>query len=160
MQDYSHFDYKHHFACWAAARAAQRGVQGMTTKKVSKWIGLTGLKNFVANLNEFSPITAENYDCQHLEWCRILETQGISFGRAAKIVAVYIKAMLTTSNEAIASHCRHVHPPIDTQVLQALAKAKTLPYTSRSKYRSTSWTQLTELEYTNLIASIESRLAL
>jgi hypothetical protein len=74
-----------------------------------------------------------------------------TFGRAAKLVAVYLKSMVVLA--APESGLAHVaHPPIDRILLQNLARQRGLP----KQHTRTPWTKLDEEQYQALIACLQS----
>src|SRR5262245_13665367 len=89
--------HQHRFAAWAAARAAQRGLAANSNIIVDA-LDQCCVKAVVDNRGEW-PATSAEFDAKHRSWCRTvlirLRHAGIkraTYGRAAKVIAVYLKA--------------------------------------------------------------------
>src|SRR5947208_1193699 len=96
--EYSLFEHRHRFSVWAAARATQR--KFTSVKNLREALERTDIEAFVRDHAE-DPINAEEFYARHRSWCdTIVEFLGLSgiksvtFGRAAKLVAVYLKSMI------------------------------------------------------------------
>lgn len=159
--NYTHLEHRHRFAVWTAARATQRHFLGGTSEAIARVMAKSELRKYVATPDLHSNITADRYDALHKDWCNDLikrfkdsEELTISFGRAAKLAAIYIKSMVILGPSSSETLVLHAHPPIDGQVLKGLSKDATLPPRSRSRYRATTWTKLDQQGYTALIAQL------
>jgi len=93
--NYSHFQHRHNFAAWCAARAVQR--KFAKTPILKEALEKSGVVEFI-NQNEENPISQAEFDKLHADWCgAIIEcwknknVDGASYGRAAKLIAVYIR---------------------------------------------------------------------
>jgi hypothetical protein len=75
-------------------------------------------------------------------------------GRAAKLVAVYLKAMVVMGGDPETSLARVAHPPIDRILLQNLARAEELDSPHQRAWGGTNWTQLSEDAYYELIEQL------
>jgi len=64
--NYSHFQHRHNFAVWCAARAVQRGF--VKTPVLKEAIEKSGIVEFVRK-NENKKIPQEKFDKFHGEWC-------------------------------------------------------------------------------------------
>ncbi|HNP48725.1 MAG TPA: hypothetical protein PKL85_07790 [Bacteroidia bacterium] len=145
--DYSFEEHVHRFAVWTAARAVQRNFT--TTENIRKAIEQTELQNPFFRKDINSP---EQYDNFHKKTCDILisvfKKQGIdaSYGRAAKIVAIYIKTAIVIPESGKSKLSKIAHPPIDRILLHNLdSKYPEL------KLKSRNWTTLNKDEYFDLI---------
>lgn len=151
---YSHFQHRHNFAVWCAARAVQRGfVKTPILKKALEGCGLT---EFVEK-NGGKGIPLEKFDELHEQWCKaILKTwekesvKGASYGRAAKLVAVYLKSMIVVQNDGN-SLSNVAHPPIDRILLKKISRDESIKHQNRSEWRTISWTTLDKTAYGNLV---------
>ena len=126
---YSHFQHRHNFAVWCAARAVHR--KFTKTPVLKEAIEKSGVVAFIMK-NEEKTISQEEFDKLHAEWCNsIMQTwekkniKGRSYGRAAKLLAIYIKAMVVVKNEKC-SISIVAHPPIDRMILQNISKDKSI----------------------------------
>ncbi len=94
----------------------------------------------------------------HEQWCDVILTtwekarvDGASYGRAAKLVAVYIKSMIVVQNDGN-SFSSVAHPPIDRILLQNISKDKTICHRNKSNWKEIKWTQLNKTEYIKLVS--------
>jgi len=78
----------------------------------------------------------------------------VTYGRAAKLVAIYLKTMVVLGGHEETPFGLMLHPPIDAIMLTALARDPSFSRAHRSLWRSTRWTQLGEDDYNELIASL------
>ena len=150
--------HRHNFAAWAAARAAQRSFTNVDNLKNA--LEQCGVREFVLNTASKNT-TAEQYKALHSEWCNgiigYLDSIGIdnaSFGRAAKLVAIYVKAMVVVCD----SDCelsKVAYPPIDGLILKSISKDRALPKELRQKCTKMKWTQLDEKSYDELIFDLK-----
>lgn len=143
--------HRHNFAAWAAARATQRNFT--TTENLKTALESSDIQGFVE-----SPCGRDEFADHHREWCRSIckhlssvEVSDATYGRAAKLVAVYLKSMVVlpdlSSEEAF-----YVHPPIDRILLQNIAKDPEVDSGRSQMLRSTSWTKLSETDYFDLVS--------
>jgi len=95
---YSHLLHRHNFAVWAAARASQRGF--VRTALIKTAVEASGLPEAVEDTASW-PADKEAFDTFHRHHCRrIMQrlatggVQPVTYGRAAKIVAIYLKSMV------------------------------------------------------------------
>lgn len=148
---YSTYRHRHNFAAWAGARAAQRGFT--TTEKLKGALESTSIKNFIDR-----PCGEGAFGDHHRQWCRSicghLSSVGVenpTYGRAAKLVAVYLKSMVVLP-DLESEEASYVHPPIDRILLQNIAKDTEVDAERSRTLRSVSWTTLSEAAYFELIS--------
>ena len=160
---YSLTEHRHRYACWCSARAATRGLGGATNKTVRLALESSSLPDLIAGPPEAWPRTADDFDEAHLTWCAAvldsLHAQGVheaTFGRAAKIVAIYLKTLVVCGGQSTSALAQVAHPPVDRVLLQALARDPQFPSAVRSEWRRTSWTALGEAEYSALVAQLRA----
>jgi hypothetical protein len=143
----------HTFACWTAARASQRGFK--TTKEIIKAIHDSNLFGILFSPQD-RPIGPQAYDNWHRKTCAlILQSLGVdsktNYGRAAKIVSVYLKTAVLLP-EGAKDFTATMHPPIDRILLKNLAKRlKKEGKPESSFYDDINWTQIGLDEYYRLI---------
>ena len=147
---YSEYEHRHNFSIWAAARAAQRGLTSV--KNLRDALEQSDIEIFVNN-----PSSESTFKAQHKEWCKSIckyldkkGVQNVSYGRAAKLVNVYLKGMLVL-NDLSGDPAKFIHPPIDRILLQNVAKIPTIGTEEKKKLQTTNWTQLQEDDYFQLI---------
>lgn len=149
--DYDLFEHRHRFAVWAAARAAQRGFASVALLREA--LEATDLVDFLLGPGSLET-GAATFDALHRRWCSaivdFLHERGIdgpAYGRAAKLVAVYLKAMIVTGPHPDSRLASVAHPPIDRILLKNVSAATRSP-----RWRTLAWTQLDERSYYELIA--------
>jgi len=143
----------HNYACWTAARAVQRNFTN--TQNIVKAIEVTELRR-IEDLN----ILSENeFDSFHKKCCKQLidnfnitiPKQEVTYGRAAKIVAIYLKTSVIIRNSGDGKLASVIHPPIDRILLTNLHKMQ--PALGVNKI---NWTELEEEPYFELIEKLRS----
>jgi hypothetical protein len=149
-------EHRHRFAVWAAARASQPGFT--TVGELRGAIEATDIRSSVSN-PEVMQLRISGFEELHRRWCSQicagLNRRGIAnvtYGRAAKLVAVYLKAMVIMGDLVDTPFGRSAHPPIDRLLLQKLANSPQTQPVHKAEWRRLSWTQLTEQEYYQLSA--------
>jgi hypothetical protein len=154
--------HKHNFSVWAAARAAQRGLRGGTVENLKDAIESCGLRAFLEDPASLD-INKKDFRSYHQGWCRKiiarLAEKGISeasFGRAAKLVAVYIKSRIVIGKDATCPLAKIAHPPIDDVLLQNIARSEDIRSPHQSKWKSVRWTKLDEGQYYELVAQLSA----
>jgi len=157
--EYDIFRHRHNFSVWAAARATQR--RFATVGKLRHALELSGIVEFVRD-HACTPIDAKRFATLHADWCSKVMTDlkgsgvsNVTFGRAAKLVAVYLKAMVVVGPDSQCSFARVAHPPIDRMLLQNLARLDGLPRDAKLIFRTTNWTELSRHGYDSLIRLIQ-----
>jgi hypothetical protein len=78
----------------------------------------------------------------------------VTYGRAAKLVAVYLKTTVILGGGAYTPLGHSIHPPIDRTLLQKLGASPRVRSRHQTAWRNTSWTQLGESGYYTLIAQL------
>ena len=71
----------------------------------------------------------------------------MSFGRAAKLVAIYLKTMVICDTNHDPETASIIYPPIDGILLKNLSKIKSLPETFEKKELQVAWTRMNEEQY-------------
>lgn len=157
MQDIE-FDYRHDFAVWAGARASQRGFT--TVKLLKEALELSGVKEFSRNPSLVT--SSSEFNNRHGVWCNrvcdLLEdnnVKGVTFGRAAKLIAVYLKVMLVMPN-IDSTQAHFIHPPIDRILLQNLSKIGPISMDNKRLFRQSNWTKFDQDEYLEVLNAIRS----
>ena len=139
---YSIVDHIHIYSVWTAARAVQRNFTN--TENIKSAIECTTLKTFIDSKKVF---TSDSFDRDHIEIAnKIIDRLKVkhvdtSYGRAAKIIAIYLKTAVIIRS-SYCSLAKFAHPPIDSILLSKLNEK--YPFLKLSDIR---WTQLDENEY-------------
>jgi len=145
--------HKHNYATWTAARAVQRG-WGIRTNNVKKAIEISALRQYSEGLLDH---TFPDFDVFHKtcsqQIINSLVEQGIenaSYGRAAKIISIYLKTTIILCNQGSCEKSEVIHPPIDDILLKSIIKKKGL-----SNLSGIRWTQLDESKYWTLVSELK-----
>jgi len=151
-------EHRHRFAVWAAARASQRGFT--TVENLRYALEATDIRSAISK-PEFFKLRASEFEALHRRWCTAIcsaldqrEVRNVRYGRAAKLVAVYLKATVIMGGGADTPVGSSIHPPIDRTLLQKLAASARILSPHQTAWRKTRWTQLRESEYYTLIAQL------
>lgn len=158
IMEYTLSEHTHRFAVWTAARSVQRS--WTTTSKISQVIQSTRLHEFVSHYANISEQT--EFDEMHRNWCdkmidefRVLNVAA-SYGRVAKIIAIYFKTSIIIGADSGDKKIKFIHPPIDRILLRNLP-------TNVSEFKSIrrlNWTQLDKQNYWLMVETIRGRLGL
>lgn len=142
----------HNYACWTAARAVQRNFTN--TSNIIRVIETSDLMHLVSlKINNI-----EEFDSFHRVCCNQLidsfknECDKVStYGRAAKIVAIYLKTAVIVRYSGEGKLAEVAHPPIDRIILTNLRKnfKGVVP-------DKINWTELDEDQYFDLIAKLRT----
>lgn len=158
VRSYTFSEHRHRFSTWAAARAAQRGFTSVG--KLVEALEGCGVVEFASRVGK-RRVSEADYDAEHARWCdRIMGrlrrrgVRNVTFGRAAKLVAVYLKVMIVIGPYARAPVARIVHPPIDRILLRALARVPGIPGPIRREWARLNWTTLDKRGYFQLIRQL------
>lgn len=153
---YTHADHLHRFACWTAARAAQRGWAGGTTSVIAEALEEANFQEEIKNFAQSNPDEAA-FDKWHSTQVQNIGNEllglklspaGITYGRIAKIIAIYIKTVCVSANPT-SSLAQVAHPPIDSILLKKVkccqkVKEKGIPYPVGLGFH---WSKFCKLRY-------------
>jgi hypothetical protein len=149
---YTFKNHLHNYSCWTAARAVQRNFT--TTKNIVRAIEATDLMR----IDELNILTTEKYDAFHRICCnqirRYFKSEfdiDVNYGRAAKIIAIYLKTSVIIRNSGEGILATIIHPPIDRILLTNLHKEN--PSLGFDKI---NWTALEEVPYFDLIVKLRT----
>lgn len=150
---YSFEQHVHNYAIWTAARAVQRNFT--TTANIARAIEQTTMRAF-ATSNDIS--TEEQYATLHESWAETLilaflrmGAPNCSYGRAAKIISIYLKTSVVLCTRASCRASGLIHPPIDYILLKQLSLQSDLRDLAQIK-----WTQLSKMDYWNLVERLKA----
>jgi hypothetical protein len=152
---YSLEEHKHRFAIWTAARAVQRS--WTTTANISKVINSVNLIDFAKSIQTKNDVIF--FDKLHIQVCeQMIKEFGklnikASYGRVAKIVAIYLKTYVVIGSTFDNNTIEHIHPPIDRILLRNLPKDQNLDEISKL-----NWTQLDKAKYLEIVKTIRDTL--
>ena len=104
-------------------------------------------------------VVPEEFDVWHKSLCRkiiknLLDAgvSDITYGRAAKLVAIYLKVTVIIGEDPTSPLARVAHPPIDHILLQEIAKENPI----LGNLAQVKWTNLTEEEYFDVVNKLRS----
>ncbi len=155
MYDFN--EHRHNYAVWTAARAATRQMPGGSTANIKTAIEKSKIRDWVETVVD---CTTNEFDKRHSIWASAMITaleeiglKDISYGRVAKIIAIYLKSSLILCDKASSKVCNVIHPPIDSILLTNIAKQnKDLRY-----LKDIRWTQMTENKYWDLASKLRAQ---
>ena len=156
-------EHRHRFAVWTAARAAQRGLLGGSNAVMQGGVERSGIREFISSDASASMNSADEFDLLHRTWCRrAIEAMQVggapeaTYGRAAKLIAVYIKTMVVMQDPD-SDLSRIAHPPVDGFLLDGLRSDSRFSSSSRRLWRSAKrWTRFDETTYFEVIESFRA----
>ena len=155
LANYTFEEHRHNYSVWTAARAVSRNFT--TTANIKKAIDSSGLRDFVNSDLIFSH---DDFDRLHSQWAiRIIDDifastgKTVSYGRAAKIISIYLKTSVVLCSQGSCQKSMVIHPPIDAILLNNIAQKGGMP-----KLKDKRWTQLSESEYWKLTREIKTKL--
>jgi len=150
--------HKHNFAIWAAARAIQRGFRGAKNSILGIALEDSNIRDAIYSLMSAN-VVPEEFDVWHKSLCRkiiknLLDAgvSDITYGRAAKLVAIYLKVTVIIGEDPTSPLARVAHPPIDHILLQEIAKENPII----GNLAQVKWTNLTEEEYFDVVNKLRS----
>jgi hypothetical protein len=159
--NYELFEHRHRFAAWAAARAAQRAFAEVGVMRCA--LEASAIVDYLRH-SAAAHVDEDTFNRLHQSWCTdvlvFLRDRGLhnaTYGRAAKLVAVYLKSMVVVGPQGHSELSRVAHPPIDRLLLQNLARAHRDDPRAR-RWLRTNWTQLDETSYYRLITELRALL--
>jgi len=148
-------EHRHRFSVWAAARAAQRGLTSVDILREA--LERCGIRDFLnpANLND---VDDGKFREQHEKWCGsivgFLKKKRVSkttYGRAAKMVAVYLKSMIVLGPQTQSSLSQVAYPPIDGRLLRNISQAGDVTCPDKDGLGKVKWTKLNRKDYYKLV---------
>jgi hypothetical protein len=150
--NYSFNEHKHRYAVWTAARAVQRSFTN--TENIQEAIDATGLRAF-SEAND--TVTENQFDELHTQCCNQLIASfgpGVvcSYGRAAKIIAIYLKTSVILPSHGASALCDVIHPPIDSILMNKLSEEDGMKTLATRR-----WTQFEKEDYWQVVDLIRGK---
>jgi hypothetical protein len=153
-------EHRHRFAAWAAARGSQRNFTSVD--KLRDALESCGVREFVS-ADPRCTMDDDSFRTLHREWCRAivshLSRAGVAkatFGRAAKLVGIYLKVMIVIGPAGDCDLARVAYPPIDAIILENVSRARELDSPHKRDWSKARWTQLTEDGYYVLVDQLRA----
>lgn len=154
---YTIIDHTHNFAVWTSAISVVRNFT--KTPHIKSAIEHAELKKLLIDTSGIH--SAEDFDNFHKEKAKLImdnlmenknvDRSKISYGRAAKIIAIYIKTAIIIPNNGDCELSKFAHPPIDRILLSNLSKQ----YPDETTF-NTSWTKLNDRNYFEIIGKLRN----
>lgn len=161
--EYGIEEHRHRFSMWAAARAAQRGFTDVNRLRTA--LESSGVREFLRTCN-LDAIDTVGFDALHRAWCRAIVAslihggvEKVTFGRAAKLVAVYMKSVVVIGIGCGSRLSSVAHPPIDGILLSAASRSPSVISGYKADWARVRWTTLDEESYYRLIGQLRAVLA-
>jgi hypothetical protein len=153
LSTYTFDEHKHRYAVWTVARAQRAFAKN---KVIAEVMEKAELRSFVENT---TLISQREFDKLHQQWCATIcdyfPHDKCDYGRAAKMIAIYLKTVVVLPGAGESSLCDVIHPPIDRILLQNIARA-----TSLKHFRTKNWTTLGGDAYWEIIHDIREHFGL
>ena len=84
------------------------------------------------------------------------DVEDVTFGRAAKLLAIYLKSMIIVGGHHESPFARVAAPPNDEILLKSLAADHSFDRKHWRLWRTTKWTKMTTEEHAAIISSFRS----
>ncbi len=148
-------EHRRAFCIWAAFRAAQAGSSKAKGNEFASALASCGLIEFLDVPNNEN-CDEHQFNQKHKEWISFIRRhvhsnhdKEISYGIAAKLVAVFIKGYFILAGKEETHLAKIAHPPIDSYLLKGIDdKFKT---TLSKKYK---WQKLDSETYFELLSEL------
>lgn len=154
---YNLSEHTHRYAIWTASRAVQRS--WTTTSKISQVIGKIKLKELVSEMEKLT--SQSEFDSLHKRICNSMISEfdllkiKASYGRVAKILAIYLKTSVIIKAKENNEFLKFIYPPIDRILLKNLP-----PNVEFKEVKKLNWTQLDFEKYWSLVNEIREKLGI
>jgi hypothetical protein len=155
MVNYNIEEHLHRFAVWTSARAVARNFTGTGNIQTALESVKKELIPFLEGQDDF--ICQESFDVWHRKIAQVLvqdlkkrvsDSKKVSHGRAAKILAVYLKTVYVLRFPE-SETSKFIHPPIDRVLLTNIQKRGGIKFKPFP-----NWTELDREEYIELIEQL------
>lgn len=168
--EYSIEKHKHMYAKWCAAAAYGRGLTGGGNQLAfdlleSSGIGrVTGPEHIGENVDEWQM----GFMRAILNQSTLLGVADFSFGRAQKLVNIYLKTVLVCGGHHQDPRVAMIHPPLDLELFKGLRKylsknrgqlAEARAAFIQAQKTNPSWTTFTEKDYESHIKAVKLLMA-
>lgn len=170
VAQYSIVKHKHIYAKWCAAAAYGRGLTGGGNSLAFELIEVSGLDQVTGPEH-----IGQNVDTWQMSFMKKIENEAarlditdFSFGRAQKLVNIYLKTVLVCGGHHKHPSVALLHPPLDFELFKGLrsflSKNRTTLGKARSAFiaaqkRNPRWTTFSETDYVVHIDAIKLLMA-
>jgi hypothetical protein len=153
--DFANYDFslhRHNYAVWTASRAVQRGFA--STETISKAIKESELREFAEDESECNENDFEIFHVkcsnQLINAFNDLGKSNVTYGRVAKIIAIYLKTSVIFPKNGKCHRSKIIHPPIDSILLTRISDLDEL-----KDIKELRWTGMDQKEYWGLAYKIK-----
>lgn len=160
-EEFNITEHNHKFAVWAAGRAASVKDQRFDVESAKKLIDFIDLKQYIDQPDRLP----DDFDAEHHKWCTTICQQAkikMHYGVAAKLINVYLKAILVCGGKHTHRKVKMIHPPIDRLLFKGLVKCNVgglKDYWKQYLKTGNGWSQFDEKAYKEVIEKIRTCLA-
>lgn len=121
---YDIHQHKHSYAIWAASRAWNRKLKGGSLALSQRLIELAGLKSVQSPVDIGPDVDVWLLETMRLivEYANQNQIHGINYGRAQKLVNIYLKTKLVCGGYESHPKVSQLHPPLDSELLKGLRR--------------------------------------
>ncbi|HEV7379284.1 MAG TPA: hypothetical protein VGN64_05790 [Dyadobacter sp.] len=145
----------HNYAVWTAARAVQRGWKDAKTAKISAAISGSQIQQFadlllITIVQDFDPLHKE-YALRLIKSLKDQKLEDASYGRASKIIAIYLKTYVILRGNTPIENLKLIHPPIDKILLDNISTIRGLEGINLCR-----WTKLNKDGYWQIVEKIRN----
>jgi len=153
--DYDIKQYRKDFCKWAAFRAAQARGLNVKREEFISALKASGLIEFLDDPSN-AGCDKQRFDKSHRDWVssirdhiRFQYKKGISYGIAAKLVAIFIKGYFILAGKEETPLAKVAHPPIDSYLLKGIDEQYKTNLSNKYK-----WSKLDEEKYLELLSEL------
>lgn len=166
MSQYSIIDHKHVYAKWCAAAAYGRGLSGGGNSLAFQLIEASGLDKVIGPEQ-----IGQDVDAWQISFMKNIVTEAgslkidsFTFGRAQKLVNIYLKSVLVCGGHHQHPRVALLHPPLDFELFKGLRSYLYKNRATLAKARSafiaaqcanSRWTTFSEDDYVKHINAIK-----
>lgn len=158
MNNYDLSEHRHRFAVWSASRAASVQFRRKDAEKEMRAaLHASTISSLVLSGPSNWPV-ADEINTLHATWAGELQAMvaGASYGRIAKLIALYLKVMIVLGGYADHEFGQALHPPVDSILLRNLSCDLTFSDEHRRLWLETRWTTLAKTQYFELIETLRA----
>lgn len=148
-------EYRKAFCLWAAFRAAQAGSAKAKGKELTQALESCGLIDFLDS-RQNENCDEQQFNQKHNEWIAFIQkhvhsnhNKHISYGIAAKLVAVFIKGYFILAGKQGTQLAKVAYPPIDSYLLKGIDREFKTNLSKQYK-----WQKLNDKTYFELLAEL------
>jgi len=153
-------DHIHLYSSWAAGRASSVKDNRFKVETAQKILSKSKIKKFILS-PDLLPTTAAAFNSAHKEWRQEIINIGLGEGHqfthgvSAKLINIYLKAIIICGGYHNHKNAAFIHPPIDRVLLKELAD---INFNGMGKfwreYQLLAWSKFNSIQYEQVISEI------